>query len=85
MTSNVINIRLEIYIFLENIYLKCLFLNQQLQYPCVGISGTTAKLRKCIFVPLSHPGPLAVVASSWKSQTKAGTLAYFDFLNKLTM
>ena len=35
----------------------------------VGISGTTAKSRKRKFVPSSHPGPFAVVASSRKSQT----------------
>ena len=53
----------------------------------VGISGTTAKSRKRKFVPSSHPGPFAVVASSRKSQTKVGTLACFDFLyqNELTM
>ena len=53
----------------------------------VGISGATAKLCKRKFVPLSHPGPFAVVASSGKSQTKVGTLACFDFLyqNELTM
>ena len=39
------------------------------------------------FVPSSHPGPFAVVASSGKSQTKVGTLACFSFLyqNELTM
>ena len=51
----------------------------------VGISGTTvtAKSRKREFVPSSHPGSFAVVASSRKSQTKVG----FDFLyqNELTM
>ena len=46
----------------------------------MGISDTTAKSRKRKFVPSSHPGPFAVVASSWKSQTKVGTLACFDFL-----
>ena len=46
----------------------------------VGISGTTAKSRKRKFVPSSHPGPFAVVASSRKSQTMVGTLACFDFL-----
>ena len=53
----------------------------------VGISGATAKSRKRKFVPLSHPGPFAVVATSGKSQTKVGTLACFDFLyqNELTM
>ena len=35
----------------------------------MGISGTTAKSRKHKFVPSSHPGPFAVVASSQKSQT----------------
>ena len=34
------------------------------------------------FVPLSHLGPFAVVASSHKSQTKVGTLACFDFFVK---
>ena len=53
----------------------------------VGISGTTAKSRKRKFVPSSNPGPIAVVASSRKSQTKVGTLACFDFMlkNELTM
>ena len=46
----------------------------------VGISGTTAKSRQRKFVPSSHPGPFALVASSHKSQTKVGTLACFDFL-----
>ena len=46
----------------------------------VGISGTTAKSGKRKFVPPSHPGPLAVDATSRKSQTKVGTLACFDFL-----
>ena len=46
----------------------------------VGISGTTAKSCKRKFVPSSHPGPFVVMASSRKSQTKAGTLACFDFL-----
>ena len=53
----------------------------------VGISRTTAKSRERKFVPSSHPGPFAVVASSRKSQTKVGTLACFDFLyqNEQTM
>ena len=46
----------------------------------MGISGTAAKSRKRKFVPSSHLGPLAVMASSQKSQTKVGTLACFDFL-----
>ena len=46
----------------------------------VGISGTTAKSRQRKFVPSSHPGPFALVASSHKSQTKVGTLACFDLL-----
>ena len=45
----------------------------------VSFSGTTAKSRKRKFVPSSHPGPFAVVASSRKSQTTVGTLACFDF------
>ena len=45
----------------------------------MGISGTTAKSRK-LFVPSSHPGPFAVVASSRKRQTKVGALVCFDFL-----
>ena len=45
----------------------------------IGISGTTTKSRKRKFVPSSHPGPFAVVASSRKSQTKVGTLVCFDF------
>ena len=32
----------------------------------VGISGTTVKSPKLKFVPSSHPGPFAVVASSRK-------------------
>ena len=48
----------------------------------VGISGTTAKSRQRKFVPSSHPGPFAVVATSRKSQTKVGTLACFDLLLK---
>ena len=46
----------------------------------VGISGTTAKSRQREFVPSSHPGPFAVVATSRKTQTKVGTLACFDLL-----
>ena len=46
----------------------------------VGISGTTAKSRQRNFVPSSHPGPFAVVATSRNSQTKVGTLACFDLL-----
>ena len=46
----------------------------------VGISGTTAKSRQRKFVPSSHPGPFAVVATSLKSQTKVGSLACFDLL-----
>ena len=46
----------------------------------MGISGTTAKSRQRTFVRSSHPGPFALVASSYKSQTKVGTLACFDFL-----
>ena len=46
----------------------------------VGISGTTAKSRKRKFVPSSHPGRFALVASSQKSKTKVGTLACFDYL-----
>ena len=49
-------------------------------YSRVGISGTTAKSRQRKFVPSSHTGPFALVASSHKSQTKIGTLACFDFL-----
>ena len=49
----------------------------------MGISGTTAKSRKRKFVPSSHPGPFALVASSHKSQTKVGTLACFDFLKRI--
>ena len=51
-------------------------------YARVGISGTTAKSRQRKFVPSSHPGPFALVASSRKSQTKLGTAACFDFLLK---
>ena len=52
------------------------------KYSRVGISGATAKSRQRKFVPLSHLGPFAVVASSRKSQTKVGTLVCFDFLLK---
>ena len=55
-------------------------LNQLIPYARVGISGTTSKSCKRKFVPSSHLGPFAVVASSRKSQTKVGTLACFDFL-----
>ena len=48
----------------------------------VGISGTIAKSRQRKFVPSSHPGPFALVASSHKSETKVGTLACFDFFVK---
>ena len=50
----------------------------------VGISGTTAKLRKRKFVPSSHPGPFGLVASSWKRQAKVGTLACFDFCKRMS-
>ena len=46
----------------------------------VGISGTTVKSRQRKFVPSSHTGPVALVASAGKSTTKVGTLACFDFL-----
>ena len=46
----------------------------------VGISGTTAKSRQRKFVPSSHTGQVALVASPGKSKTKVGTLACFDFL-----
>ena len=49
-------------------------------YARVGISGTTAKSRQRKFVPSSHTGPFALVASPGKSKTKVGTLACFDFL-----
>ena len=60
-----------------------LFLQVTRTITWVGISGTTMKSRKREVVPSSHPGPLAAVASSRKSQT----LACFDFLyqNELTM
>ena len=50
----------------------------------MGISGTTAKSRKRKFVPSSHLGPFAVVATARKSQTKVGTLAYFDFCKRVS-
>ena len=50
------------------------------EFSRVGISGTIAKSRQRKFVPSSHTGPVALVASSRKSQTKVGTLACFDFL-----
>ena len=56
------------------------FMNEHTIKSWVGISRTTAKSRKRKFVPSSHPGLFAVVALSWKSQTKVGTLACFDFL-----
>ena len=46
----------------------------------VCISGTTAKSRQRKFVPSSHSGPFAVVATSRKSQTKVDILACFDLL-----
>ena len=46
----------------------------------VGISGTTAQSRQRKFIPSSHTGPFALVASPGKSKTKVGTLACFDFL-----
>ena len=49
----------------------------------MGIEGTTAKSRKRELVHLSYPGPFAVVASSRKSQTKVGTLACFDFCERM--
>ena len=58
----------------------CLLNNSDKRYTRVGISGTTAKSRQRKFVPSSHPGPFALVASSHESQTKVGTLACFDFL-----
>ena len=48
--------------------------------PLNRISGTTAKSRQRKFVPSSHTGPVALVASPGKSKTKVGTLACFDFL-----
>ena len=48
--------------------------------PRVGISGTTAKSGQRKFVPSSHTGPFALVASPGKSKTKVGTLACLDFL-----
>ena len=59
---------------------NCCTLSISSHEPRVGISGTTAKSRIRKFVPSSHPGPFAVVATSRKSQTKVGTLAYFDLL-----
>ena len=50
----------------------------------VGISGTTAKSRKRKFVPSSHSGHFAVVASSQKRQTKLGTLACFDYCKRMS-
>ena len=40
------------------------------------------KSRKRKFVPSSHTGPFALVASPGKSKTKVGTLACFDFFCK---
>ena len=42
------------------------------------------KLRKRKFVPSSHPGPFAQVASSQKSQTKVGTLACMTFCIRIS-
>ena len=42
------------------------------------------KSRKRKFVPSSHPGPFALVASPGKSKTKVGTLACFDFCERMT-
>ena len=61
-------------------YAFCNVARHNLHISRVGISGTTAKSRQRKFVPSSHPGPFALVASSHKSQTKVGTLAFFDFL-----
>ena len=72
-------------IFLELVPEKWPFVYAEISFPLntrVGISGTTAKSRKHKFVPSSHPGPFALVASSRKSQTKVGTLACFDFCKK---
>ena len=43
----------------------------------VGISGTTAKSRQRKFVPSSHTGPFALVASPGKSKTKVGIVRPF--------
>ena len=62
-------------------------LSKEMTHTWVGISDSTAKSRKCKFVPSPHLGPFTVVASSRKSQTKVGTIACFSFLyqNELTM
>ena len=50
----------------------------------MGISGTTAKSRKRKFVPSSHPGPFALVASPGKNKTKVGTLACIEFCERMS-
>ena len=45
-------------------------------------SGAIAKSRQRKFVPSSHTGPFALVASPGKSKTKVGTLDCFDFFVK---
>ena len=55
-----------------------------INYITGGHQGTTAKSRQRKFVPSSHQGPFALVASSHKSQTKVGTLACFDFCKRMS-
>ena len=50
----------------------------------MGISGTTAKSRQRKFVPSSHTGPVALVASPGKNKTKVGTLACFKFFERMS-
>ena len=59
-------------------------LNNLAFYSRVGISGTTAKSRQRKFVPSSHTGPFALVASPGKSKTKVGTLACFDLCERMS-
>ena len=59
---------------------RCGLVNIRNALPRVGISGTTAKLRQRKFVPSSHPGPFALVASRHGKAKTLGTLACFDFL-----
>ena len=63
---------------------KSTFVADGLTLSRVGISRTTAKSRQRKFVPSSHPGPFALVASSRKSQTKIGNLACLIFCKRMS-
>ena len=76
---NIFFIKLSTKIYIDNWDL-CFVIYMFLSNTRVGISGTTAKSRQRKFVPSSHPGSFAVVATSRKGQTTVGTLACFDLL-----